>query len=182
MMNSMNCDISAVLFDERRIQTRIREIGALINSDYKDSVPVIIGVLKGGFIFLSDLVRAITIPVELDFLAISSYGSGTTTSGVVKIRKDIDVDISDRDVIIVEDIVDSGLSLQYIKDYIWKHKPASLRTCILLDKPAAHKIEVSFDYVGFEVGNEFVLGYGLDFGERYRNLPYIGILKEECYQ
>ncbi len=180
-MNLMNCDISAVLFDERRIQTRIREIGQQINSDYEGKVPVIIGVLKGGFIFMSDLIRAITIPLEIDFLAISSYGSGTSSSGVVKIRKDIDIDLCDRDVIIVEDIVDSGLSLQYIKDYIWKHKPASLRTCVLLDKPMAHKIETSFEYVGFEVGNEFVVGYGLDFDERYRNLPFIGILKEECY-
>ena len=180
-MNLMNCDISAVLFDERRIQNRIREIGQSINTDYEDKVPVVIGVLKGGFIFLSDLVRAITIPVEIDFLAISSYGAGTSSSGVVKIRKDIDVELTGRDVIIVEDIVDSGLSLQYIKDYIWKHKPASLRTCVLLDKPEAHKIETSFEYVGFEVGNEFVVGYGLDYGERYRNLPYIGILKEECY-
>jgi len=180
-MNLMNCDISAVLFDERRIQARIREIGQQINTDYEGKVPVVIGILKGGFIFLSDLVRAITIPVEIDFLAISSYGAGTSSSGIVKIRKDIDIDLAGRDVIIVEDIVDSGLSLQYIKDYIWKHKPASLRTCVLLDKPEAHKIETSFEYVGFEVGNEFVVGYGLDFGERYRNLPYIGILKEECY-
>ncbi len=180
-MNLMNCDISAVLFDERRIQTRIREIGQQINTDYEGKVPVIIGVLKGGFIFLSDLVRAITVPMEIDFLAISSYGSGTSSSGVVKIRKDVDIELAGRDVIIVEDIVDSGLSLQYIKDYIWKHKPASLRTCVLLDKPQAHQIEVAFDYVGFEVGNEFVVGYGLDFDERYRNLPFIGILKEECY-
>lgn len=180
-MNLMNCDISAVLFDERRIQNRIREIGQQINTDYEGKVPVIIGVLKGGFIFLSDLVRAITLPVEIDFLAISSYGAGTSSSGVVKIRKDVDIELTDRDVIIVEDIVDSGLSMQYIKDYIWKHKPSSLRTCVLLDKPEAHKIETSFEYVGFEVGNEFVVGYGLDYGERYRNLPYIGILKEECY-
>ena len=180
-MNLMNCDISAVLFDERRIQTRIREIGQEINSDYDGKVPVVIGVLKGGFVFLSDLIRAITLPLEIDFLAISSYGVGTSSSGVVKIRKDIDIELVDRDVIIVEDIVDSGLSLQYIKDYIWKHKPASLRTCVLLDKPEAHKIEISFEYVGFEVGDEFVVGYGLDFAERYRNLPYIGILKEECY-
>ncbi|MCK9557534.1 MAG: hypoxanthine phosphoribosyltransferase [Candidatus Cloacimonetes bacterium] len=177
----MNCDISAVLFDERRIQKRIREIGQQINSDYECKVPVIIGVLKGAFIFMSDLVRAVSIPIEIDFLAISSYGAGTSSSGIVKIRKDIDLDIAGRDVIIVEDIVDSGLSLQYIKDYIWKHKPSSLRTCVLLDKPEAHKIETIFEYVGFEVGNEFVVGYGLDYAERYRNLPYIGILKEECY-
>ncbi len=181
-MNLMNCDISAVLFDERRIQTRIREIGQEINADYNGKVPVVIGVLKGGFVFLSDLVRAITLPLEIDFLAISSYGVGTSSSGVVKIRKDVDIELENRDVIIVEDIVDSGLSLQYIKDYIWKHKPASLRTCVLLDKPEAHKIEISIEYVGFEVGDEFVVGYGLDFAELYRNLPYIGILKEECYR
>lgn len=180
-MNQMNCDISAVLFDEYKIQTRIREIGNQIATDYKGKTPVLIGILKGGFVFLADLVRAIDIPLEIDFLAISSYGSGTTSTGAVKIRKDIDVDISGRDVIVIEDIVDSGLSLQYIKDYIWKHKPASVRTCVLLDKPAAHKLEVTFDYVGFDIGNEFVVGYGLDFDERYRNLPYIGILKEEMY-
>ena len=180
-MNSMNCDILSVLFDEAQIRERIRILGEQIDRDYADKTPVIIGILKGGFIFMSDLVRAISIHTELDFLAISSYGAGTSSSGVVKIRKDVDIELFERDVIIVEDIVDSGLSLQYIKDYIWKHRPASLRTCVLLDKPAAHKIETQFDYVGFEVGNEFVVGYGLDYGERYRNLPYIGILKEECY-
>ncbi|MBP7309936.1 MAG: hypoxanthine phosphoribosyltransferase [Candidatus Cloacimonetes bacterium] len=177
----MNCDISAVLFDEYKIQTRIREIGLEISNAYRGKRPVLIGILKGGFIFLADLVRSISIPIELDFMAISSYGSGTATSGVVKIRKDLDIDVSGKDVIIVEDIVDSGLSLQYIKDYIGKHNPASLKVCVLLDKPAAHKIDVKFDYVGFEVGNEFVVGYGLDFAENYRNLPYIGILKEEVY-
>ncbi len=180
-MNNMNCDISAVLFDEFRIQTRIREIGLQISDEYKDRKPVLIGILKGGFVFLADLVRSISIPIEIDFLAISSYGAGTSSSGVVKIRKDIDKDVDGRDVIIVEDIVDSGLSLQYIKDYIGNHNPASLRTCVLLDKPAAHKLEVTFDYIGFEIGNEFVVGYGLDFNEQYRNLPYIGILKEELY-
>lgn len=177
----MNCDISAVLFDEYKIQARTREIGLAITNQYQGKVPVLIGILKGGFVFLADLLRSITIPVELDFMAISSYGSGTVSSGIVKIRKDVDINLEGRDVIIVEDIVDSGLSLQYIMEYIAKHRPASLRTCVLLDKPAAHKTEVSFDYVGFEIGNEFVVGYGLDFNERYRNLPYIGILKEEMY-
>jgi len=180
-MNQMNCDISAVLFDEYKIQTRIREIGMEISNEYKGKTPVMIGILKGGFMFMADLVRAITIPIEIDFLAISSYGAGTSSSGVVKIRKDIDIDINGRDVIVVEDIVDSGLSLEYIKDYLWQHKPSSLRTCVLLDKPEAHKLEVTFDFVGFNVKNEFVVGYGLDFAERYRNLPYIGILKEELY-
>lgn len=180
-MDRMNCDLSAVLFDEYKIQTRIREIGMQIASEYKDRAPVLIGILKGGFVFLADLVRAINIPVEMDFLAISSYGSEASSSGVVKIRKDIDTDLSGRDVIIVEDIVDSGLSLQYIKDYIAKHAPASIKVCVLLDKPKAHKLETSFDYVGFEIENEFVVGYGLDYNEHYRNLPYIGILKKEIY-
>lgn len=180
-MNQMNLDISAVLFDEYKIQNRLREIGSQISADYAGKTPVVIGILKGGFMFMADLVRAISIHVELDFMAVSSYGSGTTSTGAVKIRKDIDIDIAGRDVIIVEDIVDSGLSLQYIKDYVWKHKPASVRVCVLLDKPVAHKLEISFDYVGFEVGNEFVVGYGLDYDERYRNLPFIGILKEELY-
>ncbi len=180
-MNIMNCDISSVLFDEYKIQARTREIGLSITKEYQGKVPVLIGILKGGFVFMADLLRSITIPLELDFLAISSYGSGTQSSGIVKIRKDIDVDLSGRDVIIIEDIVDSGLSLQYIKEYIQKHNPASVKICVLLDKPKAHKIDVNFDYVGFEIGNEFVVGYGLDFNERYRNLPYIGILKEELY-
>jgi hypoxanthine phosphoribosyltransferase len=181
-MNLMNYDLSSILMDEHRIQTRVREIGAQITSDYQGKSPVLIGILKGGVVFLADLVRCINMPVELDFLAISSYGSEASSSGVVKIRKDIDTDLSGKDVIIVEDIVDSGLSLQYIKDYIAKHAPASVRTCVLLDKPQAHKLDVSFDYVGFEIGNEFVVGYGLDYNENYRNLPYIGILKEEIYK
>ncbi len=177
----MNCDISAVLFDEYKIQARIKEIGGEISRQYQGKTPVFVGILKGGFVFLSDLIRSITIPIELDFMATSSYGSGTVSSGIVKIRKDIDIDIKDRDVIIIEDIVDSGLTLQYIKEYLSKHEPASVRTCVLLDKPEAHKIDVAFDYVGFNIGNEFVVGYGLDYNELYRNLPYIGILKEELY-
>lgn len=180
-MSLMNCDISRVLFDEAQIQARIKEIGQMIDRDYEGKVPVIIGILKGGFIFMSDVVRSLSINAEIDFMAISSYGAGTSSSGVVKIRKDIDIPLEGRDVIIVEDIVDSGLSIQYIKDYIWGHKPASVRTCILLNKPEAHKTEMTFDYVCFNVSNEFVVGYGLDYGELYRNLPYIGILKEECY-
>ncbi|HPB18288.1 MAG TPA: hypoxanthine phosphoribosyltransferase [Candidatus Cloacimonas sp.] len=181
-MNKMNCDISAVLFDEYKIQTRIHELGLEISNSYRGSIPVLIGILKGGFIFLADLARSITIPIEVDFLAISSYGSNTSSSGVVKIRKDIDIDISGRDVIVIEDIVDTGLSLAYIKDYLWQHKPASLKTCVLLDKPDAHKTDVTFDYIGFSIKNEFVVGYGLDYAEKYRNLPFIGILKEELYR
>ncbi|MBM4403024.1 MAG: hypoxanthine phosphoribosyltransferase [Candidatus Cloacimonetes bacterium] len=178
----MNCDLSAVLFDEYRIQARIRELGVQITHDYKEKKPVMVGILKGGFVFLADLIRSISIPMQVDFLAISSYGSGTVSTGVVKIHKDLDIDINGRDVIIVEDIVDSGLSLGYITEYINKHNPHSVKTCVLLDKPKAHKIDVVFDYVGFAIGHEFVVGYGLDYNETYRNLPYIGILKEEIYQ
>jgi hypoxanthine phosphoribosyltransferase len=179
-MNSMNLDLSAVLLDEHRIQARVREIGTQIAQEYKDSVPVLIGIMKGGFVFLADLCRSITIPLEIDFMAISSY-NGASSTGAVKIRKDIDTNIAGRHVIVVEDIVDSGLSLQYIREYLQNHGPASLKVCVLLDKPRAHKMETSFDYVGFQIDNDFVVGYGLDYQNRYRNLPYIGILKEEIY-
>jgi hypoxanthine phosphoribosyltransferase len=180
-MISMNSDIAEVLFNEHKIQDRVRELAQQITMEYSGKNPVMVGILKGGFVFMSDLVRSITTPIEIDFLAISSYGSGSSSSGVVKIRKDIDVDVSGRDVIIVEDIVDSGLSLQYIRDYISKHNPSSIKVCVLLDKPEAHKIDVKFEFVGFNIGTEFVVGYGLDYNEKYRNLPYIGILKKEIY-
>jgi hypoxanthine phosphoribosyltransferase len=180
-MISMDKDIAAPLFDERMIKQRIEELGNAITNDYQGKTPVFIAILKGSCIFLSDLIRNVSIHLELDFMAVSSYGSSHVSSGVVKIKKDIDLDLFDRDVIIVEDIVDSGLSLQYIKEYIGKHEPASVKVCVLLDKPKAHKVPVKIDYCGFEIGNEFVVGYGLDYDERYRNLPYIGILKEEIY-
>ena len=175
----MNYVISAILLDEEKIQKRICELAACISKDYEGKNPVIISVLKGSFIFLADLVRTFTIPVEIDFLAVSSYGSSTRSSGVVRIKKDFDVDVSGRDVMIVEDIVDSGLSLKYIVDYINHHGASSVKTCVLLDKPAAHKDEIKIDYLGFEIGNDFVVGYGLDYAEKYRNLPYVAILKEE---
>ncbi len=174
-------DISAILFDERQIQSRIKELGEKISLDYTDSCPVLLCILKGASTFMADIMRAVTVHVEIDFMAISSYGNSTTSSGVVKIKKDVDVNLEGRDVIIVEDIVDSGLSLQYIKEYISKHNPKSVATCVLLDKPKAHKVDSVIEYVGFEVGNEFVVGYGLDYAQKYRNLPFIGILKEEVY-
>jgi hypoxanthine phosphoribosyltransferase len=177
----MNQDITQVLYDEEAIQRRIQEIGNQISADYVDKNPILINILRGGVIFLADLVRNITIPMEMDFMSISSYGDSTVSSGVVKIRKDIDTDICGRHVIIVEDIVDSGLTLEYLIEYLKQHKPASVKTCVLLDKPKAHKVDVEVDYKGFDIGNEFVVGYGLDYAEKYRNLPYIGILKEEIY-
>ncbi len=180
-MDTMNSNLSSVLFDEGSIHKRVRELGAELSKEYEDKNPVIIGILKGAAIFMCDLMKNLTIPIEIDFMSISSYGNSTESSGIVKIRKDIDTDIYDRHVIIVEDIVDSGLSLQYIIEYLQKHKPASIKSCILLDKPKAHKVDISIDYYGFLIENEFVVGYGLDYAERYRNLPYIGILKEEIY-
>jgi hypoxanthine phosphoribosyltransferase len=174
-------DISAIMFDERQIHTRIKELGVQISKDYCGKYPVLICILKGASMFMADLMRAVTIPVEIDFMAISSYGNSRQSSGVVQIKKDVDVNLQNRDVIIVEDIVDSGLSLQYIKDYIGKHNPNSLATCVLLDKPSGHKIEIPVEYVGFETADEFVVGYGLDYAQKYRNLPFIGILKEEVY-
>ena len=177
----MRNDIEKILKTETEIQEKIKQLGRQISKDYEGKNPIMICILKGGIVFLSDLVRSISIKVELDFMSLSSYGDSTQSSGVVRIKKDIDADISNRDVIIVEDIVDSGLTLKYINDYFKQHNPASVKICTLLDKPKAHKIEINIDYVGFEVGNEFVVGYGLDYAQRYRNLPSIGILKKEIY-
>ncbi len=177
----MKKDLQKILFDEETLHHKIKELGKKITRDYSRKNPVMICILRGAVIFLSDLIKNIEEPVEIDFLSLSSYGDSTRSSGIVRIRKDIDTNIQNRHVIVVEDIVDSGLTLQYIHDYLMKHKPVSVKTCVLLDKPGAHEIEIKLDYVGFEVGNEFVVGYGLDYAEKYRNLPYIGILKKEKY-
>ncbi len=177
----MKDKISKVLISENDIQLKVKELADKISADYSDLDPVIICILKGAVIFTCDLIKKMTIPVELDFMALSSYGYSTKSSGVVKIKKDIDSDISGRHIIIVEDIVDSGLTLKYIDEYFIKHNCASVKICALLDKPEAHKTDIDIDYLGFEVGNEFVVGYGLDYSQKFRNLPYIGILKEEIY-
>ncbi len=177
----MRNDIEKILKTETEIKDKIKQLGDKISKDYEGKNPVLICILKGGIVFLSDLMRSISINVELDFMSLSSYGDSTKSSGVVRIKKDIDVDISNRDVIIVEDIVDSGLTLKYLNEYFLQHNPASVKICTLLDKPKAHKTDIKIDYVGFEVGNEFVVGYGLDYAQKYRNLPYIGILKKEIY-
>ncbi len=177
----MRNDIEKILITESEIQEKIKQLGEQISRDYKGKNPVLICILKGGIVFLSDLMRNISTPVELDFMSLSSYGDSTKSSGVVKIKKDIDVDITNRDVIIIEDIVDSGLTLKYLNEYFKHHNSASIKICALLDKPNAHQIDIKIDYLGFEVGNEFVVGYGLDYSQKYRNLPYIGILKKEIY-
>jgi hypoxanthine phosphoribosyltransferase len=177
----MESDILKIILDEDALRKRVMELGKKISDDFRDEFPVIICILRGGVIFFSDLIKEIDTHVEIDFMSLSSYGTSSSSSGVVKIRKDIDTNIENRHVIVVEDIVDSGLTLKYIFEYLQKHNPASLNICTLLDKPEAHKTELKLDYVGFNVGNEFVVGYGLDYAEKYRNLPYIGILKKEIY-
>ena len=177
----MHEDILKVLLTEQQISERVKTIGAEITRDYKGRVPVIISVLKGSFIFMADLVRAIDNPLEVDFMVVSSYNSSTETSGQVQILKDVSLNLEGRDVIIVEDILDSGLTLSYIAELFEARNIASLRIATLLDKPLRRRVPVKADYVGFDVPDEFVVGYGLDYDQRYRNLPYIGVLKPEVY-
>ncbi|MYI56574.1 MAG: hypoxanthine phosphoribosyltransferase [Acidimicrobiia bacterium] len=160
------------------LQQRIVELGAEITADYAGRRPLLVGVLKGAFMFMSDLIRQIDLPVELDFMAVSSYGDSTKTSGVVRILKDLDVDLAGRDVLLVEDIVDSGLTLAYLRDLLMARQPASLQVCALLVREGSRPSAAELRYVGFEVPPEFVIGYGLDFAERYRNLPYICIFDQ----
>jgi hypoxanthine phosphoribosyltransferase len=170
--------VGEVLIDEDSLAGKITELADEISSDYAERDLLLIGVLKGAVFFMADLMRQITVPCEVDFMAISSYGGSTDSSGVVRILKDLDINIRDRDVLVVEDIIDSGLTLQYLMRNLSSREPASLEVCALLTKPARREIEVPVRYVGFEIPNRFVIGYGLDFGERYRNLPYVGVLNE----
>ena len=171
--------VSEVLIAEDAIAARIRELGAEVARDYAGKDLLLICVLKGAIFFLADLMRAIELPLEIDFMAISSYGASTDSSGVVRILKDLDVSIEGRDVLIVEDIIDSGLTLSYLVRTLRGRKPASLEICALLTKPDRREMDVPVRYVGFEIPDRFVIGYGLDFAERYRNLPYVGVLGGE---
>src|SRR4029453_19138517 len=168
--------VGEVLIDEQSLQSRIGELGVEISADYAGRDLLLVGVLKGAVFFMADLMRQLTVPCEIDFMAISSYGAATNSSGVVRILKDLDINIADREVLVVEDIVDSGLTLSYLRRTLLARKPASLEVCALLTKPERREIDVPLRYVGFEIPNKFVIGYGLDFAERYRTLPYIGIL------
>jgi hypoxanthine phosphoribosyltransferase len=174
-------DIERVLLDEETIRRRVRELGRILDSEYAGQDLVLVSVLKGSIVFISDLMRAITIPHEIDFMATSSYGAGTSTSGIVRILKDLNVSIEGRNVIIVEDIIDSGNTLGYLVRILQERRPASLRIMTLLDKPERREVPIHVDWIGFSIPNEFVVGYGLDFSEIYRNLPYIGILKPSIY-
>jgi hypoxanthine phosphoribosyltransferase len=168
--------VAEVLIDEETLRNRIVELGAEISADYAGRDLLLVGVLKGAVFFMADLMRELTVPCEIDFMAISSYGAATDSSGVVRILKDLDINVSGRDVLVVEDIIDSGLTLSYLMRNLRARKPASLEIAALLTKPERREIDVPVRYVGFEIPNRFVIGYGLDFAERYRNLPYVAVL------
>jgi hypoxanthine phosphoribosyltransferase len=175
-------DVAEVLLDAETIGRRVRELGAEIARDYAGKDLVLVSILKGALPFLADLMRAAPIPLSLDFLEVSSYGYSTETSGVVRVLKDLANPIEGRHVLIVEDVVDTGLTLNYVMEHLKAQHPASMRLCALLDKPARRIVPLPIDYRGFEIPDKFVVGYGLDFGERYRNLPFIGVLKPDAYE
>jgi hypoxanthine phosphoribosyltransferase len=178
----MNNDIKEVLFSEDELRDKIRQMGAKISNDYSGKELILIGVLKGSVVFMSDLIKEITIPCKMDFMAVSSYGNSSETSGVVRILKDLDFDIQGKDVLIVEDIIDSGVTLKYLMKYLSARKPSSLEIICLLNKPERRKVDIDVKYLGYNVPDYFLVGFGLDFAEKYRNLPYVGILKEEIYK
>jgi hypoxanthine phosphoribosyltransferase len=171
-------DIESVLLTEDQVQTKVRDLAAQISKDYAGRDVLLVGVLKGAFILMADLARHLTVPHEFDFMAVSSYGSATQTSGVVRILKDLDREIQGRDVLIIEDIIDSGLTLNYLRS----RRPATLEVCALLYKPEQLKADIEVKYAGFDIPSVFVVGYGLDYAERYRNLPFVGTLKPEVYR
>jgi hypoxanthine phosphoribosyltransferase len=171
--------VTEILVDEETLRNRVAELGEEISRDYAGRDLLLIGVLKGAVFFMADLMRQLTVPCEIDFMAISSYGASTDSSGVVRILKDLDINIEGREVLVVEDIIDSGLTLSYLMRNLEAREPASLEVCALMTKPERRQIDVPVRYIGFEIPNRFVIGYGLDFAERYRNLPYVGVLDPE---
>ncbi|MCR4945066.1 MAG: hypoxanthine phosphoribosyltransferase [Clostridium sp.] len=178
----MREDIKEVLFSEERILKKVKEMGAKISEDYAGKDLIVVGVLKGSVLFTSDLLKNIDIPCEIDFMAVSSYGNATESSGVVRILKDLDHNIEGKDVLIVEDIVDSGITLAYLSKYLKARRANSIEIATLLNKPSRRKTDIHVKYIGFEVPDEFIVGYGIDYAEKYRNLPFIGTLKPEIYE
>lgn len=181
-MSSMRDDIKEILFSEEELRKKIKEMGILISRDYCDKDLMLVGILKGSVPFMADLMKEITIPCTMDFMAVSSYGSSTKTSGVVRILKDLDFQIEGKDILIVEDIIDSGVTLTYLIDYLKRRNPKSIEVSCLLNKPERRVREIDAKYIGFVVPDYFLVGYGLDYDEKYRNLPYIGVLKKEVYE
>lgn len=180
-MHSMQDDIKEVLFSQEKLVQIVEGMGKRISEDYEGKNLLMVSILKGSVVFMTDLMRSITIPCSIDFMAVSSYGSGVKTSGVVKIIKDLDIDLKGWDVLVVEDILDSGLTLSYILELLEARGPKSIRLCTLFDKPDRRTADVKADYVGTVVPDEFIVGYGLDYAEKYRNLPFVGVLKPEVY-
>ncbi len=174
--------LEKVLFSKEQLAKRIKELAAQLDKDYAGKTPLMVAILKGSVMFFTDLIREMTLPLEIDFMSISSYGSGVKSSGEVKMIKDLDNKIEGKDVIIIEDIVDSGYTMKYLTHLLEARNPSSIKICALLDKPSRRETDVAVDYKGFEVGNEFVVGYGLDYAARYRNIPFIGILKRSVYE
>jgi hypoxanthine phosphoribosyltransferase len=176
-------DIQEVLFSTEELQVKVNELGALISKDYAATKEILmVGILRGAVIFMADLARNIDMPVALDFMAVSSYGSSASTSGEVRILKDLDERVEGRHVLVVEDIIDSGLTLSYLIEIIKSRNPASVKLCTLLSKPGRRKVEVPVDYIGFNIPDAFVVGYGLDYAGKYRNLPFVGVLRPEVYK
>ena len=180
-MHPLAQDVARVLISEKKLEQRVAELGAQISAEYGDGNPLLVCVLKGGYMFLADLTRELTIRHAIDFMAVASYRDSAEPSGVVRILKDLDRDITGRDVLLVEDIVDTGRTLAYLLENLRVRQPASLRVCALLDKIGRRQVQVNLDYVGFQIPDEFVVGYGLDFAENYRNLRFVGVLKRELY-
>lgn len=178
----MRADLQEILLSEEAIEKRVSELGAKISEDYCGKYPILIGILKGSAIFLSDLIRKITIPVEIEFLKASSYGCAAQSSGIIKLEDDLSMEVQNRYIILIEDIVDTGNTLKYLLGRFASMGAAEVKVCSLLDKPERREQSVVADYIGFEIPNAFVVGYGLDYAQKYRNLPYIGILKKEIYQ
>ena len=177
----MTADIEKVLLNEEELHQKVKELGAQISKDYAGKPLLVLGILKGSFIFMADLVREITIPCQVEFMAVSSYHSGVKTSGVVKIIKDIDINPTESNILVVEDILDSGLTLSYLRDLLLRRGAVDLKIAALLDKPSGRKTDIQADYCGFEVPDAFLVGYGLDYAEKYRTLPYVGILDPKVY-
>ena len=178
----MKDDFSEILFTAEQIKTRVKELGAQITADYANRKPILLGILKGCFMFQADLAREINLECEMRFIQVSSYGFLSVSSGNVKIGNELDFEIENKDIILVEDILDSGFTIAALQNLLLKHSPASLKICSLLDKPSRRKVAVKADYLGFECPNEFVVGYGLDYAEKYRNLPFVAVLKREIYE
>jgi len=175
-------EIEKILISEEQLQARIQELGRELARDYEGKLPIFVGVLKGVILFFGDMIRATPIRSQIDLMAVSSYGAGTVSSGNIVMKKDVSLNLEGRHVIILEDIIDSGLTLQFTREHLLKKNPASLKICTLLDKPARRIVDIQADYVGFTIPNEFVVGYGLDYDDYYRNLPFIGVLKPEVYE